>query len=182
MVQEVQTWVGITNENTLETIEAIGTSSFKIKEWRQTTARYTVGRSGTCRPSSFQYRQGETDRWSEEQESSYIVETETWGNQDFQIKDAGVRVPTAWTYECHIYWGANGVNNKYIIKVKVGKTVYYSKEIDNPSWMTYDEATFYMNLWKFDIVKVVWVFYYGGSNDHWVVGNQTGADIILKQL
>ena len=44
MVQEVQTWVGITNETTLETIEAIGTSSFKIVEGRQTKGgRYASG-------------------------------------------------------------------------------------------------------------------------------------------
>ena len=161
MVQEVQTGIWITNETTLETIEAIGTSSFKIREWRQTVGGHYVSR---CIASWNVYREWHTwdNRDSGVLTSPDIAITEDYWTSGFSIRDGGVRVPVAWSYQIDIYWngGAGTLDATFILKW--GGKVLYSKS----SWWTNytDNTTIMVELWKFDLIEICWEFYYTDSS------------------
>jgi len=158
MVQEVQTWVGIYNETTLETIEAIGTSSFKIKEWRQTTPRYLweVTGSGTV---NRHYVSPNVD-------SGMIMGTMTIsdmvGKAEYSISNGWIRVPFAGTYRI-TYRGTVGS--------AVADTTLYLKagtESNSPTlwtktyntWGVNESGSVIVDLGKFDIVTLRVHWYY----------------------
>lgn len=85
MVQEVQTGVGIVNETTLETIEAIGTSSFKIVEGRQTRGNhYSIGCEAT---GTATWLLDEDDRDTGEVLCQNLTMTSQYGKQEFTMKN-----------------------------------------------------------------------------------------------
>ena len=176
MVQEVQTWVGITNETTLETIEAIGTSSFKIREWRQTTWHYSSWCTAT----------GNVDRYYSEswgtRDSGEVLSTDTAitsmsGKQEFVMKDGGIRVPSAWTYEIKLYrsWGASTTWATVIIKW--WWNVLYTKQFTSSNSET---VTFMADLWKFDLIQLWGEFYYNWGAT--AASLRLSADLTIQQL
>lgn len=161
MVQEVQTWVTRPRETTLETIEAVGTSSVKIREWRQTTWHYVNGCLATWNVR-WHYSKSEWVRDSGEIISTDTTITSNNWNQEFTIRDGWVRVPVAWTYQITLYWGSSGSTSDYTIIIK-----WWWKELyTNTFTSTNDETvTFTANLGKFDKIEIWWEFYYWWSSD-----------------
>lgn len=180
MVQEVQTWIGITNETTLETIEAIGTSSFKIKEWRQTTARYLSECSWRADVDRTYSSGGSRDsgliKWV------VTLNDSVWKAEFMQV-NGGIRIPTAWTYQLTFNWQAGGTNFDSTLYLRnwpnpTDKVIYTFAAI----W-TYKsiDDSFIVDLGKFDIITAWATFYYNGSaSGAWLADRLT--TITIKQL
>ena len=162
MVQEVQTWVWITNETTLETIESIGTSSFKIKEWRQTTGRY-LSKATVPQTYIYFYYQSSAGRDSWMLTTALTI-SEMSGKTEYSISNGGIRVPSAWTYQISLsakaWWGT------------YTGTVYLKRGTDSGSETIYslygassttETKTFIIDLGKFDILTIWAEFHYNGS-------------------
>ena len=176
MLQEVQTWVWITNETTLETIEAIGTSSFKIREWRQTTARYV----NKCVWSGNVTWHWETwdDRQSEEVMSINTAISSQNANQEYSIRNWWIRVPVAWTYQITFTWTWwSGSSNVTFILKGWGKELYSNEHTSSQT----ETVTVVANLWKFDLIELRWSFYYKGSSTAATM-NIIVSSIIIQQL
>ena len=158
MLQEVQTWVWITNETTLETIEAVGTSSFKIREWRQTTPRYVNNCEWKWKAAW--YYSNQWDRQSEEVLSTDTeILSQNW-NQDYIIRDGWIRVPVAWTYQITFTWsGWSSTSNVTLILKGWWKELYRNEHTSSQT----ETVTVVANLWKFDLIEIWWSFYYKGS-------------------
>ena len=103
MVQEVQTWVWITNETTLETIEAIGTSSFKIIEWRQTKGGHYVSGCVADGNVYYKYREGDSRDSGELKSEDTAIIKNTW-KSEFSIRNWGIRVPNGGSYAIELTW------------------------------------------------------------------------------
>lgn len=175
MVQEVQTWVWITNETTLETIEAIGTSSFKIREWRQTTWHYSSWCTATGQVY-FNYQSwGSRDSWEIKSWNTTITSM-TW-KQEFVMSNGWVRVPVAWTYEITLTWGCGSYTHEIIIKWW-GKTLYSLSKTGSYS----ETVTFQADLWKFDTIEIWGHFYYSWSADAASMTFSTQPVLVIKQL
>lgn len=176
MVQEVQTGIWITNETTLETIEAIGTSSFKIREWRQTTARFVSGCSGSGSVSW--YWSSWDDRQSDEILSSDTAITDQNGNQEYSIRDGWIRVPVAWTYQITFTWtGWTSSNYNTLILKWWGKVLYTKEHTSNLT----ETVTLTVNLGKFDLIEIRSSFYYNGGSSAATLTN-TVSSITIQQL
>lgn len=175
MVQEVQTWVWINNETTLETIEAIGTSSFRIVEWRQT--------------KGYHYTSWCTSSWSVSREYHSWDSRDSWmvkwslsinnsnGKQEFSERNGWIRVPSAWTYQLTI--NRDGGSSTYSVTIYVmsgGNTIYTKK------FNSYNSETVTLNadLWKFDIIELRWNVYYAWSAT--VASLGLDATIDIQQL
>ena len=160
MVQEVQTWVWIYNESTLETIEAIGTSSFKIVEWRQTKWwHYTsnVEAKGTV---TWIYHDGDSRTSGLVQSSNMTINSQN-GRTPYIISEKWLRISIAWTY--HITLSRNGwaSSQKPTIYVKVwGETLYtkYSNGYINET-VEWDS-----DFGKFDKIEIWGEFEYTGGS------------------
>jgi hypothetical protein len=154
-MQEVQTWIEIYDESTLETIEAVGTSSRKIIEWRQTRWRHI---SSGCVAT------GNVSRYYDSMwpsESGYVasqdmaVSSQTWW-VEYIIQDGWVRIPLGWTYQCTLtrWWWSTYHEMTIYIKVW-GKTVY----TNTFSWGNQTETvSFIFNAWKFQLLELWWEF------------------------
>ena len=179
MVQEVQTWVGITNETTLETIEAIGTSSFKIVEGRQTKGgRYASG----CVASGNVYWTYKSP-WS--RDSGVLKSTDTtisssYGKQDFTISNWGIRVPMHGTYSIDLTrWGAaSGVYDATIFLKISGETIYTKKFTRAQT----ETVNLIRDLGKFDTIEIWGQFYYNSSNTTFNAYFSTIPTLTIKQL
>ena len=159
MVQEVQTWVWVYNETTLETIEAIGTSSFKIIEWRQTKWWHYLSQCVATGNVYFDYS------WPVPIDSWEIKSTDTAissmsGKSEYAMSNWWVRVPQAWTYKIDVAWGwgSNTLEATLIIKAE-GKIVY--QKTQRPYWDVTD--TFYVDMWKFGTIEIRGDFNYWGT-------------------
>lgn len=159
MVQDVQTWVWITNETTLETIEAIGTSSFKIVEWRQTKwGRYMSGCSGKWDVEWTYQSGGSRESWVLKSQDTTI--TSSYWKQGFIMSNGGIRVPQQWTYQITLTWGWGGSTNDATIILKWGGKVIYTKKFTSSGTET---VTVYADLGKFETIEIWGEFYYKGS-------------------
>ena len=153
MVQEVQTAVTQPQETTLETIQAIGTSSVKIREWRQTTARYT---SNCISAGSIAWTWNVWDSRSYWPVSSNLSIWSMEGKQEFVGKNWWIRVPVAWTYQITLYWsGGSSLFDATIILKCWGNEVYTNTFNSNQS----ETVTMNVDLGKFDLVEVYWSLY-----------------------
>lgn len=179
MVQEVQVWVGITNETTLETIEAVGTSSVKIREWRQTTPRFSSWCKATWQVT-WQYTSsiGERDSGLVKSNDTEILENN--GNAEYIIRDGGIRVPHAWTYSITVYWGA-AWNYLHTLIIKWADKIIYQKTA--PTWSSWTEtAVASANLGKFDLIEICGEFYYSGSASAATLTFATKPQLTITQL
>lgn len=179
MPQEVQTSVWLQTETTLETIQAIGTSSVKIREGRQTTGRYIWGcvASGSC---GWYYHEWETERDSEEILSTNIAVDSYFWKAEYAIRDYGVRVPCVWTYEITLHRWGWATDKKSTIIIKSWGKVLYTNSFSG-TWQS-ETVTFYADLWRFSTIEIRWQFRYYGSNSGaavWFVGTPT---LTIKQL
>ena len=148
MVQEVQTGIWITNETTLETIEAIGTSSFKIREWRQTTARYVSGCISSC--SIYWSWDPGNPRDSWELHGNLSISSSS-GKQEYLVKNGSIRVPVAWTYQITLTWSWwSSISNATVI-LKWWWNQLYTKTFNSNNSET---VVLTVDLWKFDLVEV----------------------------
>ena len=176
MVQEVQTWVWITNETTLETIEAIGTSSFKIVEWRQTKwAKYAIGCEATW-TASWSLSENNRDTWTVKSKLSL---TSSYGKQDFVISNGWVRFPTPWTYTIAITWRWGGSSLSATVTLNLGGTQIYTKTFSGGAGT--DTWSKNIDVGKFDLLEMYTRFYYSwsGSASGWFVSDPV---ITITQL
>lgn len=162
MVQEVQTWVWITNETTLETIEAIGTSSFKIIEWRQTKGQHYVSYFQGTTGAAWSY----TNQWSRDSwmiKGSISLTDMTW-QKEYMMRDGWVVVPTAWTY--HITLTGNNAWPTFQVTMHLKRWLNSSSPDIRSKQDTYnqnDSADFTVDLGKFDTITFRTEFYYTGG-------------------
>ena len=161
MVQEVQTWVGITNETTLETIQAVGTSSVKIVEGRQTTWGHHVSRCIASWNIHWNRNTGD-NRDSGILYSEDMRIDEDFGTSGFSMRDGGVRVPTEWSYQIDIERGGGASQFDATFILKWGGRILYSKSSGQQYYS--ENITIIVNLGKFDIIEICWDFYYSGSS------------------
>ena len=163
MVQEVQTGVWITNETTLETIQAIGTSSFKIVEWRQTKGGHYVS---WCTATMIVRRHGSADdRESPLVQWVQVSVDSQWGNAEYKVINNGIRVPVAWTYEISGNAKAGWSEYRGTTYLKLGacsgdETIY---SLHGNSTKT-ENFTIRVNIGKFDVLTIRGDFYYNGSS------------------
>ena len=151
--------VTITNETTLETIEGIGTSSFKIKEWRQTTGRYLSECQGEVVVQWHTWHSMSKYKWV------VTLHSSTW-NAEFVQTRWWIRIPKAWTYRFTYsggqVWGYNRDSTFYIKNWPNfdDKTIFQH----TATW-GYDtiSGSFIVDLWKFDIITAWADFTYNGS-------------------
>lgn len=158
MVQEVQKSIEIYNETTLDTIEAIGTSSRKIIEWRQTRGWHYVSWAVATGWVSWTYhswdaRQSDVIQW-------WMTLSSTSWKMEMDIFDWWLRVPQAWTYSINIYWQWWSTTMATTIYVYAGGKLIYT-ETHNSN--TNDTVTVIADLGKFDLITVSGDFYYSGS-------------------
>ena len=160
MVQEVQTSVNRPVESTLETIEAIGTSSIKIIEGRQTRGWHYASRCNASGKVTWYYS-NQWERQSEEVESEdMVINTNNW-KQDYAISNLWLRVPQAWTYQITITrTGWSSTANETMIVKAAGKVIYTKEHTSNQT----ETVTFLVDMWKFDLVEARSSFYYKGSS------------------
>jgi hypothetical protein len=160
MVQEVQKGVWVYNETTLETIEAVGTSSRKIIEWRQTRwEHYVISCEWTWWAANWTYnswdpRQSPKVNWP-------ITLSSMEGKQEFTVTSWSVRVPTGWTYRITVerWWGVSGSYSTtfYIIKwTQSTDEVLFHQTSGNRVKIT---TTITVDLGKFDTISL-WNDYY----------------------
>lgn len=160
MVQEVQTSVERPVETTLETIEAIGTSSIKIIEWRQTRGWHYASKCTASGTISWSY-QRPWDPQSEEVESEDMAIDSNTGKQDYEIRQLWARVPQAWTYQITLTWRWwSSTSNATMILICWWKVVYTLEHTSNQT----DTVTLLVDMWKFDLVEAWGTFYYKGSS------------------
>lgn len=177
MVQEVQTWVGIVNETTLETIEAVGTSSFKIKEWRQTTPRYT----SSCKASgnvTWHRSEGESKQWPDTKSTNTTI-SDNYGKQGFTIRNGGIAVPAAWTYEITLFrWGGSSIDDATMILKAAGNTIYTKK------FTSYNKetVTLRIDLGKFETIEIRGNFNYKGSSISATLSFSDVPTLTIQQL
>lgn len=179
MVQEVQTSVIQPIETTLDTIQAIGTSSFKIVEWRQTKWWHYVGWWKTTW-WRYQYT-GSTTITSPVTQISVTLDS-SYGKYDYSIVNGGIRVPIAWTYEIEISWYWGAATNSSTIYIKRWTNQNSENIYTNSFGSAWSEVKkIVLDLWKFEIITAWWqVWIYGGR---WSVTGATTLDYIkITQL
>ena len=179
MVQEVQTSVNQPKETTLETIEAIGTSSFKIVEWRQTKGWHYVSWAKT----TWWYYQywASTSSTSPISKIAITLDSDFW-KYDYSTVNGWLRVPVAWTYEIEFSWYWWSSLNSSTIFIKNWTAQDSPNLYTNTFWNASSEVkTITVDLGKFDIITAwgqVWI--YGGW---WYVNGRVTVDYIkITQL
>lgn len=176
MVQEVQTWVWITNETTLETIEAVGTSSFKIIEGRQTKGGHYVSECEGTGGVTWHYVSPNTTS-PEIKSTDLTITTNTW-KREFVIRNWGIRVPAQWSYQITITWGSSWNSNGTMI-LKVGGKEVYRKLLYSATSTT---DTFVVDAGKFDTIEMWGQFEYTGSAPSASIVFSPKPTITVKQL
>ena len=156
-MQEVQTWIEIYDESTLDTIEAVGTSSRKIIEWRQTRGGHYVSRCEATGNVQWYWKEWD-DRNSYYIKSQDLDITSQNGNVEFIMQNGNIRLPQAWTYQCTLYWGSGWPGIEWTIYIIVWGTTVYTNSFNN----TFQEetVTFTFNAGKFAELELGWEFYY----------------------
>lgn len=148
MVQEVQTDVVKRTETTLETIEAIWTSSRKIIIDRQTRQRYYWA-SGITYSQTIPY--DSYSPWTTSDMSGTVtLSNKIWG-MDYLKIDNTARIPIQWNYSITVtpqpWWVAGTFKTKLRVNDDVVMEITRSTNDSTPE-------TWYYILWKFDLVKV----------------------------
>lgn len=161
MIQEVQTPVNPVNETTLETIEAIGTSSRKIIEWRQTRWWHSISICEATGNVEWRYESGVSWNPSDYIESENLTISNITWNIEFSMSGSAIRLPVQWGYVCDIEWGLNTIPREANFYVKVWNTVIYTDYLDTVWTKT---ATVNFNAWKFDKLTIWADFLYKGSS------------------
>ena len=150
MVQQVQKAIEITPENTLETIEAIWTSSRKIIIWRQTRQKL-YGQSWVTYNQEIPYQSYPIGTY-EDMSGTVTLSDKVWDLDYLLVWDA-VKIPLQWNYSVTITpewrWGANywKATTKLWINWQVA---WQTTRVDNDL----TPATLYLVLWKFDLLKL----------------------------
>ena len=158
MVQEVQTWIWITNETTLETIEAIGTSSFKIIEWRQTKWWHYISECNATWDVVWSYYSPASTDWPEIKSSDFHITSQT-GQKEFVMRNGWVRVPAQWTYQIDLRFGAAWTSDATVILKASGRELY-RKTLTSA---TTESITTYIDLGKFESIELWGQFLYKGG-------------------
>jgi len=160
MLQEVQTWVWIYNESTLETIEAIGTSSFKIVEWRQTKGGHYISSATGEWMAIWDYVDTWPRQWPMVVSTDMTITSSSW-QASFAVANNWLRVPRAWTYEVTVDrrgWSSTYSGVMYAIRgTTENDEILYTKSFS----ANYSEViTFNVDLGKFEVITIWGKFYY----------------------
>ena len=176
MVQEVQTSVERPVETTLETIEAIGTSSIKIIEGRQTRGWHYASGCNASGTVSWYYQSGD-ERQSPEIESANMAINSSTGKQTYEIRELGVRVPQAWTYQITLKWtGWTSTSYATMILICGGNVVYTKEHTSNQT----ETVVLLVDMGKFDLIEARSTFQYNGSST--AATMQTTFSLDIQQL
>lgn len=173
MVQEVQTSVERPVESTLETIEAIGTSSIKIIEGRQTRGWHYASSCNASWKVTWYYSNQWDDHSEEIESDDMVINTNRW-KQDYAVRNLWLRVPQAWTYQITLtrtWWSSTG-NNTMILKAW-GKVIYTKEHTSNQT----ETVTVVVDMWKFDLIEARGTFYYHGSASSATLNNIYSLDV-----
>lgn len=158
-MQEVQTAINTTPITTLETIEWVGTSSEKIREWRQTTPKESYS-SIISWSASASTRPGETVDISIK---NWTIDIQ-WKDIYFEQVSWGIRIPEAGAYIIKVYmrWGASAFVDEHRLKInwKV-KFSWTSQTQTKENWLKFEEI---INLWKYAMIAHECDFTYIGSS------------------
>lgn len=158
MVQKVQTAVGEMQPTTLDTIEAVGTSSRKLREWRQTTGERFLGYCTTTENTLTRLYTSWGSRDSGMLQLNNLTIDTTSSNLIYTMKDGGVRIPKGWTYQVEITWSSGwfaDMTATLYVKTGNGQTLYTETSTNNSQ----QTDTFLVNVGKFDTIEV-WVDYH----------------------
>lgn len=181
MVQEVQTWVWVYNETTLETIEAIGTSSFKIVEWRQTKWWHYISSVTASGSVARSYSSGDSRQSPTLPATNLTITSSSW-KATYTISEYWIRVPSAWTYRLTIDWNwwSSTMSDTLIIKkwTTSSSPTIYTKTFSGSSQSEIVNVD--VDLGKFEIITLWGSFYYWWSSS-WAYLN-FGATLTLQQL
>jgi hypothetical protein len=157
-MQEVQTWIEIYDESTLDTIEAVGTSSRKIIEWRQTRWWHYVSRCEAAGRVKWDYDEWVTDRNSYYVKSDEFAITSQTGNVEFIMQNGNIRLPQAWTYQCTLSWAWWWYDFDDTVYISVWGKVVYTNTFSGSHQS--ETVTFIFNAWKFAELELGWEFYF----------------------
>ena len=155
MVQEVQTEVVKRQENTLETIESIWTSSRKIIIDRQT--RHVYKHSWVSMNTKFDtFGSVDPAPWTIIPPIIDVTTYDAQGEIEYKLIDGKLRIPVAWQYQVTISyptsWSGTMTTN---LRVN-GKKVYSKDTTGNGSYT--DSMT--LDLGKYDMLSVDRSYYY----------------------
>lgn len=163
MVQEVQTSVWIQNPTTLDVIEWIGTSSFKLTEWRQVISDNSIINCKISSTVSWNYqRWGSTYSWDIYSNNITII-SQTW-EFDIRANDEylQIRVPIAWKYKIETSWWSWGSTFSMSVEIKASNKTIISDSTSSSSDSLWWEAT--VSLWKYDLITHIGTFTYRWSS------------------
>lgn len=148
MVQEVQTDVARRTESTLETIEAIWTSSRKIIIDRQTRQKY-YGASGITYNQTIPY--ASYSPWTTDDMSGTVTFSDKIWELDYLNVEDAARIPIQWNYSITVtpqpWWVAWTFKTKLRVNDDVVMEITKSTNDSTPQ-------TEYFILWKYDKVRV----------------------------
>ena len=180
MVQKVQTAVGEMQPTTLDTIEAVGTSSRKLRDGRQTTGERFLGYCTTTEWTNLWTRRAHWARQSSLIQITGMDIDTCSSNYIYIMKDGGLRVPRGWTYEVEITWAWGNSSMSSTLFVKVGKwgQTLYTETSTNPATQT---DTITVNLGKFDTITL-WTQYYWSWSDDTSISTGTRATLKITEL
>lgn len=158
-MQEVQTWIEIYDESTLDTIEAVGTSSRKIIEWRQTRGGHFSSRCVATGNVTWYYDSGISDSSGYVASEDLDITSLSW-NVEYIIWDGWVRLPLAWSYQCTLTWWWGSTYWEQTIYIKVWGNTVYTNTFTN-TYQT-ETVTFIFNAGKFDLLELWWEYHVTG--------------------
>ena len=176
-MQEVQTWVWVYELTTIETIEAVGTSSPKIIEGRQTKWWHYISECTATWQVKFYWKTWDPRQTSKEQSTDFEV-ISTTGKMEFVTVNNWIRLPAAWSYEATLYWGWRWA----AIFIQNWDEILYTKEFEWNGWVQSETVTFTFNAWKFATITLWGEFYYGWSADYASLQFNYAPELTLRQL
>lgn len=176
-MQEVQTWVWVYELTTIETIEAVGTSSPKIIEGRQTKGWHYVSECNADWQVHSSWTTWEDRQRPKEQSTDFEV-TSTTGKSEFITVNNWIRLPAAWSYEATLYWGWRWAT----IFIQDWDEILYTKEFEWNDGLKSETVTFTFDAWKFDIITLWGQFYYWGSSSSASLAFQYPPELTIRQL
>ena len=176
-MQEVQTWVWVYELTTIETIEAVGTSSPKIIEGRQTKWWHYISECTAEWQVRISWDAWDSRRTSKEQSTDFAVTSTTW-KMEFVTANYWVRIPAAWSYEATMYW----VWRWAIVYIQDWDRILYTKEFEWNDGVQSETVTFRFDAWRFDIITLWGKFYYWWSSDHATLQFNHYPELTIRQL
>ena len=155
MVQEVQTDVIKRQENTLETIESIWTSSRKIIIGRQTRDKYT--HSWITMTTSFDtFGSVDPAPWTVIPPITWVTTSDAFGEMEYKLVNGELRIPVAWQYQVSISYSLPPTSWTMTTNLRVNGKKVWTEDVSSGS----HSATITLDFGKYDLITVDRSYYY----------------------